>query len=154
MEINEILRALKDLAHDAEINIDESDPDDIFRRDKAALDAAIEIIERQVCKECSAVPCSKLIREITVRDCLQKVNEELDELKETLVFSNYGIGSIAGKFLDAVGSNRWRIVRVEDEYADVVVALTTLMHALGIDAEMREQALIRANKRNAERERI
>jgi NTP pyrophosphatase (non-canonical NTP hydrolase) len=79
------------------------------------------------------------IKEQTVKQLLQKINEELDELKQALFIRKY--------FLDMDE-------HVAEEAADTITAITTMLEALGIDAEMRDEAQRRVNEKNRERGRL
>jgi len=79
-----------------------------------------------------------------------KINEELDEFKS------------------AVDGWRWYVATDErteekeadwkkdiaEEAADVITAVTTMLEALGIDAEMRDEAQRRVNEKNRSRGRL
>ena len=89
------------------------------------------------------LPCVRdehgVIKEQTVKQLLQKINEELDELKQALFIRKY--------FLDMDE-------HVAEEAADVKTAITTLEEALGIDVAMRDEAIRRVNAKNRERGRL
>ena len=75
------------------------------------------------------------IKEQTVKQLFAKINEELDELKEA-IYKNRFSRSVA------------------EEAADTITAITTLLEALGIDAEMRDEAQRRVNDKNRKRNRL
>ena len=77
----------------------------------------------------------------TVKRLLAKINEELDELKHAVFFS------------DSLPENQL-IGAVAEEAADTITAITTLCEALSIDAEMRNEAQRRVNEKNRERGRL
>jgi len=79
------------------------------------------------------------IREQTVKRLMAKINEELDELKQALFIRKY--------FLDMDE-------HVAEEAADTITAITTMLEALGIDAEMRDESQRRVNDKNRERGRL
>jgi len=79
------------------------------------------------------------IREQTVKRLFAKINEELDELKHALVVRKY--------FLDMDE-------HIAEEAADTITAITTLLEALGIDAEARDEAQRRVNAKNREKGRL
>lgn len=81
------------------------------------------------------------IREKTVKQLFAKINEELDELKQAVFFS------------DSLPENQL-IGAVAEEAADTITAITTMLEALGIDAEMRDEAQRRVNDKNRERGRL
>jgi len=87
------------------------------------------------------------IKERTVKELLGKINEELDELKEETLKTQWlnmqpqPLGKKYGFDL-------------AEEAADTITAITTLLEALGIDAEMRDEAQRRVNAKNRERGRL
>ena len=87
----------------------------------------------------------------SVKRLFAKIDEELNELKAI---------SIAGLPLDARVSEEREDISLDvlkfiaDEAADVITAVTTLCEALGIDAEARDAAQARTNRRNRERGRL
>ena len=90
------------------------------------------------------VPCVRdehgEIKEQTVKQLLSKVNEELDELKQIIAISE----SLPTKMLYPIA----------EEAADTITAITTLLEAMGIDAEMRNEAQRQVNAKNRERGRL
>lgn len=88
------------------------------------------------------------IKEQTVKQLFQKVNEELDELKEAVfIFDDR-------RYIWAMEAvDEYKKV-VAEEAADTSTAITTLLEALGIDAEMRDEAQRRVNRKNRERGRL
>ena len=103
------------------------------------------------------VPCVRdeqgAIKEQTVKRLFAKINGELDELKEAILF--FAEVSIKTKAIEA--KDELRQVDKEDiaeEAADTITAITTMLEALGIDAEMRDEAQRRVNGRNRERGRL
>lgn len=89
------------------------------------------------------IPCVRdehgAIKGQTVKQLLQKINEEMDELKQALFIRKY--------FLDMDE-------HVAEEAADVKTAITTLEEALGIDVAMRNEAQRKVNEKNRERGRL
>ena len=93
------------------------------------------------------------IRSQTVKHLLAKINEELDELKAALFFfSELSIERIAIQGEDELRNSSKETIA--DEAADTITAITTLLEALGIDAEMRNEAQRRVNSKNKERGRL
>ncbi len=93
------------------------------------------------------------IREQTVKQLFSKINGELDELKEAILF--FAEVSIKTKAIKA--KDELRQVDREDiaeEAADTITAITTMLEALGIDAEIRDEAQRRVNSKNLERGRL
>lgn len=81
----------------------------------------------------------------TVKRLFGKINEELDELKDAVL-------TLHGMHNKMQESDMLR--HTADEAADTVTAITTLCNALGIDAEMRNEAQRRVNRKNLERGRL
>lgn len=90
------------------------------------------------------LPCvqvgRKAIKNCTDKEHFAKIDEEVNELKEAVILyssSDYG-----------------NLERIADEAADTITAITTMLEALGIDAEMRDEAQRRVNAKNRERGRL
>ena len=83
------------------------------------------------------------IREQTVKQLFEKINEELDELKERVFIYSFRSTMYDGELLD-----------IAEEAADTITAITTMLEALGIDAEMRDEAQRRVNQKNRDRGRF
>jgi len=81
------------------------------------------------------------IREQTVKRLLAKIDEELNELKQAVFLAD---SLPHGQLIGAVA----------EEAADTITAITTMLEALGIDAEMRNEAQRRVNEKNRERGRL
>lgn len=90
------------------------------------------------------------IREQTVKELLSKINEEMDELKAVVFYSCdvYDPNCLPESCDDMMHT------RIAEEAADTITAITTMLEALGIDAEMRDEAQRRVNGRNRERGRL
>lgn len=97
------------------------------------------------------------IKEQPIKGLLRKINDEFDELKEAILGKNY---AQLGLLMCAGGSTKVPRMLDEDarhiaeEAADTITAITTLLEALGIDAEMRDEAQRRVNAKNRERKRL
>ena len=92
-------------------------------------------------------------REQTVKQLLAKINGELDELKEEILF----FSEVSMKTTAIEAKDELRQVDREDiaeEACDTITAITTMLEALGIDAEMRDEAQRRVNEKNRERGRM
>jgi NTP pyrophosphatase (non-canonical NTP hydrolase) len=94
------------------------------------------------------------IKKQTIKALLIKIDEELNELKEEiygylghLCYSSDISAEELIKEFDAPCS-------IAEEAADTITAITTMLEALGIDAEMRDEAQRRVNKKNMERGRL
>lgn len=98
------------------------------------------------------VPCVRdehgEIKEQSVKQLIGKVNEELDELKESIVILE------SKKRFAAFEIVMEQKKCVAEEAADTVTALTTLCEALGINAGMRVDAQRCVNEKNRERGRL
>ena len=110
------------------------------------------MICKRVYEPVRPLPCVRdehgAIKEQTVKQLLQKINEELDELKEAVfIFDDRRHIWV----IEAV--NEYKKV-VAEEAADVKTAITTLEEVLGIDAAMRDEAIRRVNEKNRERGRL
>lgn len=110
-------------------------------------------------------PCVKDTGCTTVKDYLQKINEELDELKEAAMWwtcsADFKVEDTVEEIKnDVQGSrdtlddymcgSRWHIA---EEAADVCTAVTSLCEALTIDEHMRNAAQQKVNAHNKERGR-
>lgn len=77
-----------------------------------------------------------------------KINEELDELKESIIILE------SKKRFASVEIVVEQKECVAEEAADTITAITTMLEALGIGAEMRDEAQRRVNAKNRERNRL
>ena len=99
------------------------------------------------------------IREQTVKALLEKINSELDELKEAVLLSAV-LDETSGAVFRYTDDELVAITDTEgqeaiaEEAADTITAITTLLEALGIDADMRDEAQRRVNAKNRERGRL
>ncbi|MBO6178512.1 MAG: hypothetical protein J6M62_11300 [Selenomonadaceae bacterium] len=96
------------------------------------------------------IPCTN-VEEKTVKDWFQKINEELDELKDATVYNLYlsnGVGCAKDIYAP---EERYKIA---EEAADTITAITSMLEAMGIDEDMRQDAQKRVNERNKERGRF
>lgn len=87
------------------------------------------------------------IKERTVKELLGKINEELDELKEETLKTQW-LNMQPQPLCKKYGFD------LAEEAADTITAITTMLEALGIDAEMRDEAQRRVNAKNRERGRL
>lgn len=94
------------------------------------------------------------IKEQTVKALFSKINEELDELKTEITY--HGVAVIADSAADAKEKliQPLDIKAIAEEAADTITAITTMLEALGIDAEMRDEAQRKVNAKNRERGRL
>lgn len=111
-----------------------------------------EVIERPL-------PCVRdehgAIKKQSIKALLAKIDEELNELKEEvygrLGFLTYSSDISSQDLLEYEESVPSTIA---EEAADTITAITTMLEALGIDAEMRDDAQRRVNAKNRERGRL
>lgn len=89
------------------------------------------------------------IRKQTVKQLFQKINEELDELKDSVV---YGVDS--GRLLSVAKDKTFCPEYIAEEAADVKTAITTLEEALGIYMTIRCKAQRLVNQKNRKRGRL
>ena len=97
------------------------------------------------------IPCTK-VEELTIKDWFQKINEELDELKEVILRDaedKLDTEIIEMLFYFATDKNE-----IAEEAADTITAITSMLEAMGIDEDMRQEAQRKVNERNKERGRI
>ena len=90
------------------------------------------------------------IREQTVKQLLTKINEELDELKAVIFYSC----DVYDPNCLPESCDNMMHTRIAAEAADTITAITTMLEALGIDVEMRDEAQRRVNSKNRERGRL
>ena len=85
-----------------------------------------------------------------VKNLISKIDEELNELKWELAVHPQKLEACEfAEHLRPVEKTT-----IAEEAADVIVATTTLLEALGIDADMRGEALRRVNEKNRKRDRL
>lgn len=111
------------------------------------------MISKRVYEPVRPLPCVRdehgEIREQTVKALFTKINEELDELKsEIILFQSLDVPCVVLRKSDEI----WE--EIAEEAADTITSITTLLEALGIDAEMRDEAQRRVNSKNRERGRL
>ena len=106
-----------------------------------------EVIERPL-------PCIRdehgEIKKQNIKMLYAKINEELDELKSAVNGWRWYVATCERTAEDDAG---WK-KDITEEAADTITAITTMLEALGIDAEMRDEAQRRVNERNRERGRL
>lgn len=125
------------------------------RDEMRALDAAHGCGDG--CGECEVVrpvPCVRdengTIARQNIKRLFAKINEELDELKSEVDGWRW---YIATDERTQEKESEWK-GSIADEAADTITAITTLCEALGINAEMRNEAQRRVNWKNLERGRL
>lgn len=106
----------------------------------------------------SPLPCVRdehgAIKEQTVKRLFAKIDEEFDELKAAVLSVFYGLDVVPSDRPDLKNIGADEMPLIASEAADVKTAITTLEEALGIDAEMRDEAIRRVNAKNRERGRL
>ena len=103
------------------------------------------------------VPCVKETENTSIKDLFQKLNEEVDELKVEILKNCYfddGIDDVRSilksyKMDEDIKATQ----RIAEEGADVCTVVTSLLEAIGIGFEMRQEAQRRVNEHNKERGR-
>jgi NTP pyrophosphatase (non-canonical NTP hydrolase) len=96
------------------------------------------------------IPCTN-VEEKTVKDWFQKINEELDELKDATVYNLYLSNGIDCAKHICAPEQRYKIA---EEAADTITAIISMLEAMGIDEDMRQEAQRRVNEKNKERGRV
>ena len=101
------------------------------------------------------IPCTK-VEEKTVKDWFQKINEELDELKEMIIICRPLRDNITDAIKNRVTtmSEQKLCERIAEEAADTITAITSMLEAMGIDEDMRQEVQKRVNEKNKERGRF
>ena len=103
------------------------------------------MIFKRVYEPVRPLPCVRdeqgAIKEQTVKRLLAKIDEELNELKQAVFLA------------DSLPENQL-IGAVAEEAADTITAITTMLEARGIDADMRDEAQRRVNEKNRGRGRL
>lgn len=94
------------------------------------------------------------IREQTVKQLFAKINEELDELKAAVLSAFYSLDVVPSDRPDLKNVNHDDLPRIAEEAADTITAITTMLEAFGINAEMRDEAQRRVNEKNRKRGRL
>ena len=86
------------------------------------------------------------VKEGTVKQWFQKINEELDEFKrEILVWNSFGcvptINSVSEQ-------------KIKEEAMDTITVIISMLEAMGIDEEQRDEAQRLVNEKNRQRGRL
>lgn len=103
------------------------------------------------------VPCVKETENTSIKDLFQKLNEEVDELKVEILKNCYfyddidDVRSILKSY--KMDEDIKATHRIAEEGADVCTVVTSLLEAIGIGFEMRQEAQRRVNEHNKERGR-
>lgn len=96
------------------------------------------------------IPCTN-VKKKTVKEWLQKINEELDEFKYevTKVYNSSNVLIYEHDF-----HTEDETTRILYEAIDTITVITSMLEAMGIDESKRQEAQRRVNERNRERGRI
>ena len=90
----------------------------------------------------------KLAKDLTLKEWLLKLNEEVDELKYE-VMGGYYLDNVPGDDADYL-SDRQKFIIVE-ELCDVIEVLYSMAHQMGIDGDMIQQGIHYTNEKLKER---
>lgn len=111
------------------------------------------MISKRVYEPVRPLPCVRdehgEIENQRLKALFSKINEELDELKEVILVNN----CLNGK-TGCYSHGTELETRIAEEAADTITAITTMLEAFGIDAEMRDEAIRLVNAKNRERGRL
>lgn len=103
------------------------------------------------------VPCVKETENTSLKDLFQKLNEEVDELKVEILKNCYfddGIDDVRSILKSyKMDEDIKAMQRIAEEAADVCTVVTSLLEAIGIGFDMRQEAQRRVNEHNKERGR-
>lgn len=100
-------------------------------------------------------PCTK-VKEKTVKDWFQKINEELDELKEMIIICcpmRNNVKDVIEHKVTLLDKTKL-CERIAEEAADTITAITSMLEAMGIDENMRQAAQKSKNEKNKEHGRF
>mgnify|MGYP002626059414 CR=1 FL=1 len=95
------------------------------------------------------VPCTKNIKERTLKDWFMRIDEEVNEFKAELL-KYYNLG----EELVPTGMSPEDRNNIADEGSDVCTTITTIEERIRIDVEERMKSQLRVNRRNKERGRL
>lgn len=123
--------------------------DKIFAEIKKSFTTSKQQEKKGMKEKILPIPCTK-VGETSIKGWLQKINEELDELKNEVFY----IADHPRETVTPLWVTCHTVSPVVDEATDVIIAITSMLEAMGIDEEMRQKAMERANKRNKERGRF
>ena len=89
----------------------------------------------------------RLAKDATLKDWLNKINEEIDELKDELL-SVYMLKDTPSKCMELQAENKKLIV---GELCDVIEVLYSMANQMGIDRDMIQQGIHKTNEKLKER---
>ena len=109
------------------------------------------MISKRVYEPVRPLPCVRdehgEIRAQTVKALIAKVDEELNELKSAIL-AVISLEDVPDDMPTGIFDF------IADEACDTITSITTMLEALGFDAEMRDKAQRRVNSKNRERGRM
>ena len=122
----------------------EKEPEQIMRK----MFDLLEQLEKCKVKVERPIPIVKdrqgrLAKDATLKDWLNKINEEIDELKEE-VLSVYTFDEVPSKCWEMREENRKLII---GELCDVIEVLYSMANQMGIDGDMIQQGIHDTNKK-------
>ena len=85
----------------------------------------------------------KLAKDLTVKDWIQKLNEEVDELKSELL-GDYAFDEIP---CHRPGLNNYQKKLIVGELCDVIEVLYSMANQMGIDGDVIQQGIAETNKK-------
>lgn len=94
------------------------------------------------------------IKRQTVKALFTKINEELDELKAAVLSVFYSLDVVPSGRTDLKNIGADEMPSIASEAADTITSITTMLEALGIDADMRGRAQHLVNEKNRRRGRL
>ena len=102
-------------------------------------------------------PCTN-VKAKTVKDWFAKIDEELNEFKEDVLLE-LGSKADADTRLKNVDISQFETVKkwhncIAEEAADTITAITSMLEAMGIKEDARQEAQRRVNAKNKERGRL
>ena len=102
-------------------------------------------------------PCTN-VKVKSVKAFFTKINEELDELKEA-VLCELSVNADADMPLENEDISQFETVKkwhncIAEEAADTITAITSMLEAMGIKEDARQEAQARVNVKNKERGRL
>lgn len=110
------------------------------------IEANVESVKPLPVKRCKIDGVEQDVKEWTVKQWFQKINEELDEFKREILVWN-GFGSVPT--INSVSKQK-----IREEAIDTITAITSMLEAMGIDEEQRNEAQRRVNEKNRKRGRL
>lgn len=96
------------------------------------------------------IPCTN-VNGKTVKEWFQKINEELDEFKESVI--GCATHEMSEQPVNILEFDECEDV-VAEEAADTITAITSMLEAMGIDEQARQEAQKQVNEKNRKRGRF